>query len=137
MVTNGDNSFQIWVNGVAVNKAAKVGAINPMRIHLTDTGNIEIVGKVTRFVDTKIDPPTISPAYALSVPPHGSTPFHLMATIIYSEGLANVWSSGKYHADLKGWVVSNRNSKINPSSCFAFEVPDVMDSTIHSSISWL
>ena len=132
LVSNGDKPLMIWVSGVAVNMAAKVGVINPMRVHLKDPSDIEIVGKVTRFVDAKVDPPSLSPAYALSVPPHGSTPFHIEASIEYPEGLPNSWVSGKYHAQLQGWVVGNRSSTKHLTSGFAFEVPDVLEMVLEA-----
>lgn len=127
LVSNGDEPLRIWVSGVAVNKAAKVGVLNPMRVYLKDPSDFEIIGKVTRFVDAKVDPPSLSPAYALSVPPHGSTPFHIEATIEYPEGLPNVWVNGKYHAQLQGWIVGNRSSTKHLDCGFAFEVPDVLE----------
>ena len=75
--SSGNNCIRIWISGVAINKAAKVGVINPMRVHLKIPTDLEVTGKVTRFVDTSAQQTMLTPAYALSVPPHGSKPFHV------------------------------------------------------------
>jgi len=122
-----DDPIRLWISGVVINAAAKVGVVEKMRVRLEAPDGIALTGRVTRFVDDPDDPPVLSAARPLSVPPHGSTPFHVEASFQYPEGLPTLWNNGEYVAHIEAWVRTGRAARPRATATFGFGVPDVFE----------